>query len=78
MLLLMGESEHWTISTLFTAMDELRGYRKATMCRIPLRICNNLSGELDEHTKWREWRFVKEDFEDNLESSVLIIGERFQ
>lgn len=70
------ESGNWKAFTLFTAMYELRDHKETVKHRRPSGFDDTVPGELGERENWQERRVAQENFQGNLEPTVLIIGER--
>ncbi|KAI9841981.1 MAG: hypothetical protein M1837_007547 [Sclerophora amabilis] len=61
----------WKAFTLFTTVQELKGFEEATGERRPIGVEH---GELKGRRNWKDRRNAQENFEGDLEPAVLIIG----
>ena len=69
--LLQDQNRKWKAFTLFTAMQELRGHEETIKANRPNGVAHG--GQLGRKN-WQERRTATENFEGDLEPTVLILG----
>lgn len=61
----------WKVFTLFTTLEELTGYEASMNARRPTGLEHSTT---PGHKNWKEMRSAEENFENDLEPVVLIVG----
>lgn len=69
---LVNEAGTWKAFTMFTFLEGLRGHEELTGSRRPNGVEH---GEHISRLNWLDRRNIEEDFEDNNEPTVLIVGK---
>ena len=72
------KSKIWKAFTFFTAMYELKDHIETVKHRRPPGFDHRIPGDPRERKNWHEKRIAQENFQDDFEPTVLIIGEHSQ